>query len=365
MANSNRGKPIVVENIATFRRSQSPLDVFVIPELSQKRKLTDVPFLITLAICVVVLMIAMIYTLYYSDMNRFTNGYDNCGNVCGEKNSHVDGIPCSGQDMTNKPYLVGGKCVERCADADCSTSDVWNEFNEKLGPMAIVCCIGLGLSIIALFCFRYFVDVFVWTMLIGAVLLMCALTGYIWYCYANQSSEQGSGLLIGAIIFTFISLIFAVFILVLKDMIKLIIRFYEETIKMVFAMPLILLEPVLTFISIFVIVGLCVYTFILMNHAGKLQETGDSSYPYRIKASRYTKDSVLPVVIGAVFAFLCIHCIFVVFEIDVDAVFICYCEDNCLNNGTTEPFYATVEFYQQVKKAQAVTKSIEAKKKKK
>ncbi|XP_064211442.1 choline transporter-like protein 1 [Tribolium castaneum] len=289
MANSNRGKPIVVENIATFRRSQSPLDVFVIPELSQKRKLTDVPFLITLAICVVVLMIAMIYTLYYSDMNRFTNGYDNCGNVCGEKNSHVDGIPCSGQDMTNKPYLVGGKCVERCADADCSTSDVWNEFNEKLGPMAIVCCIGLGLSIIALFCFRYFVDVFVWTMLIGAVLLMCALTGYIWYCYANQSSEQGSGLLIGAIIFTFISLIFAVFILVLKDMIKLIIRFYEETIKMVFAMPLILLEPVLTFISIFVIVGLCVYTFILMNHAGKLQETGDSSYPYRIKASRYTK----------------------------------------------------------------------------
>ncbi|XP_044259114.1 choline transporter-like protein 1 [Tribolium madens] len=536
----NQAKPIVVENIPTFRRSQSPLDVFVIPELSQKRKLTDVPFLITLGICVVILMVTMIYTLCYSDINRVLHGYDYCGNVCGEKNSPVEGIPCSGQDMTNKPYLEGSTCVENCRYSDtteCSASDVFNDFSNEGTHLAILCCIGLVLSIIALLCFRYFVDVFVWTMLIGAVLLMFALTGFVWYRYAQAATYERTSFLISAIILTFFSVIFSLFILLLTVQIKLIIRFYEETIKIVFAMPLVLLEPVLTFISLFVIVGLCLYTFVLMVHAGKLQEA-DDQYSHDMKKYEYVPDggmifatvfawimmlwmvqfvlacqqmvisgavsnyyftrdklalvspiyssfynliryhlgsvafgsliitainilkiilraaarengcmrliyiccfrpledlvkymtsmgyivtaihgqplcrssvravnliisnllsavamnsignfvffmvklfvvaitaligywmklSVLPIVIGAVVAFVCIHCIFVVFEVAVDTVLICYCEDNCVNNGTNQPFYATVEFYQQVKQAQALTKSIEAKKKKK
>lgn len=33
---------------------------------------------------------------------RLLSGYDSFGNVCGRKNSPVDGAPLSGQDMTLK-----------------------------------------------------------------------------------------------------------------------------------------------------------------------------------------------------------------------------------------------------------------------
>nr|XP_008198986.2 PREDICTED: choline transporter-like protein 1 [Tribolium castaneum] len=71
--------------------------------------------------------------------------------------------------------------------------------------------------------------------------------------------------------------------------------------------------------------------------------------------------SVQSVLIGAVFALVCAHCIFVVFQIAVDTLFICYCEDYCLNNGINEPFYATAELRQKVKEVQDFTKSIEGK----
>lgn len=42
------------------------------------------------------------YTLWYGDLKRITNGYDNCGNVCGEENTAIDGINCTGKDYRER-----------------------------------------------------------------------------------------------------------------------------------------------------------------------------------------------------------------------------------------------------------------------
>jgi hypothetical protein len=56
LPNGNTSNPIIVENIVTFRRNQVPLEIYSIPEISEKRKTTDVAFLITFALGVVILV---------------------------------------------------------------------------------------------------------------------------------------------------------------------------------------------------------------------------------------------------------------------------------------------------------------------
>ncbi|KAK9876741.1 hypothetical protein WA026_014979 [Henosepilachna vigintioctopunctata] len=79
---------------------------FSIPEIPEKRKPTDQFFLIVFFVLLGIMMGCCIYTLCYSDLNRVTRGYDNCGNVCGEKNPLIEGINCTGKDFTEEKILM-------------------------------------------------------------------------------------------------------------------------------------------------------------------------------------------------------------------------------------------------------------------
>lgn len=41
------------------------------------------------------------------EVYRIINGYDNCGNICGRKNSPLPdpSLKCFGKDMSNKKYV--------------------------------------------------------------------------------------------------------------------------------------------------------------------------------------------------------------------------------------------------------------------
>ncbi|XP_063920319.1 choline transporter-like protein 1 isoform X2 [Zophobas morio] len=552
-------KPIVVEKISTFRRSQVPLEVCTLPEIPQKRKSTDAAFLVSFGICVVVLLSLMIYALCNSNMDRFIHGYDKCGNVCGSKNEKVDDIYCSGQDMSNKPFLTYERtmiydsyyglyeyvytpniCVDKCNSSyetrfhRCFPEggdieffpDMVDAVQKESDSLAGLCLIGLGLSIVALLLFRYFVKQFVWTMLIGIILLWFAITGGIWYLYSDATGEASSSLLYVGIIFTIVGIVFALCILVLIARIKLVIFFFEEAARIVFAMPLLLLEPALTFLSNFLVMAIFVYTFLLMATSGSLQKDplNYDRYEYILNGATifvlcwsvimmiwtllfnlacqqmvisgavatyyFARDkvivvspiynsfynliryhlgtvafgsllitiitvlktiirglasqngclrllyicfkpledllkymtsmgyietaihgqplcrssirainliisnllsaiamnsignfvffmaklvvvvitvvigilmnlSVVTIVFGGLVAWICVHSFFVVFEIAVDTIFLCYCEDQCLNDGNVNAYYTTIELHNQIKKAQALTLALE------
>lgn len=44
----------------------------------------------------------LIYALVTSDINRLIVGYDECGNVCGQKNAKFDQWSCTGKDFTDE-----------------------------------------------------------------------------------------------------------------------------------------------------------------------------------------------------------------------------------------------------------------------
>ena len=43
--------------------------------------------------------------------------------------------------------------------------------------------------------------------------------------------------------------------------------------------------------------------------------------------------------LSVIFAFLIIHCFMTVYEMTLDTIFICFCEDCEQNDGTTRPYY--------------------------
>lgn len=68
------------------------------------------------------------YCIYFGDIYRIINGYDDCGNVCGRINSFEAVSGCKGNDMTDQKFLIVkstgtstydlGQVNRRCA-AEC------------------------------------------------------------------------------------------------------------------------------------------------------------------------------------------------------------------------------------------------------
>ena len=46
----------------------------------------------------------LVMAMMTGDPNRVIKGWDVAGNVCGQPNKKISGVPWSGLDMTNKPY---------------------------------------------------------------------------------------------------------------------------------------------------------------------------------------------------------------------------------------------------------------------
>lgn len=47
----------------------------------------------------------------------------------------------------------------------------------------------------------------------------------------------------------------------------------------------------------------------------------------------------VPVIFSMIFASLIIHCFLSVYEMTVDTIFLCYCEDSDQNDGCLKPFF--------------------------
>uniref|UniRef100_A0AAG5D2K4 Choline transporter-like protein n=1 Tax=Anopheles atroparvus TaxID=41427 RepID=A0AAG5D2K4_ANOAO len=65
----------------------------------------------------------------------------------------------------------------------------------------------------------------------------------------------------------------------------------------------------------------------------------------------------VPLILVGIFAYLVAHCFMTVYEMTVDTIFLCFCEDCESNDGITRPYYMSrglMEFVQNSKKALAV-----------
>nr|XP_045753100.1 choline transporter-like protein 3 isoform X1 [Mirounga angustirostris] len=118
------------------------------------RKCTDTTWLFLFFLFWTGLMFITGYSVAAGATGRLLFGYDSFGNVCGKKNSPVEGAPLSGQDMTRKKHVFFMNscnlevkdvrlnstilCVSRCPEEQLSTLEEVQLFADNNGSFLCV-----------------------------------------------------------------------------------------------------------------------------------------------------------------------------------------------------------------------------------
>uniref|UniRef100_A0A1B6CV87 Choline transporter-like protein n=1 Tax=Clastoptera arizonana TaxID=38151 RepID=A0A1B6CV87_9HEMI len=320
--------------------SSNPKHEFSGPVKSKSRSCTDVLFLILMAVFFIVLVGIVGYCIKNGDIRRITNGYDNCGNICGIKNEQLSNkeLACHGVDMTDKKFLlVKGvtkslldkkhsprECVHNCSDypdyakflnrcVPNETTKAGNRLKEIQSfffevsqdlhlcwpEIVYLCLIAFGLSVLMLYLLRYASGILVWIVLGGVIVTCITGTIYLWLKWHEKSMISGnegeiaerkkSSYFVFAIIATIVTVIILLIILVMRKRIQLVVQLFEEAGKAVNAIPSLLFLPVVTFLVLTVVVVMWFVFEFLIESSGFLQRVPDNDYLY------YKKDTIMKI----------------------------------------------------------------------
>ncbi|KAG5877891.1 hypothetical protein JTB14_005130 [Gonioctena quinquepunctata] len=324
---------VSVEQIQEFQRSDSETsDDFK----TKYRSCTDVFFLIFFTIFLVVLVCFLGYCIFYGDVFRVINGYDNCGNVCGRHSSalKVGSIAegCAEVQSTGTFHIIlkrnSSKEIDRLCVSDCSAYGAYTPFFNRCLPnksesvvntvfsktgiknfftevsedfhlcwreICYLFLISLVLSIILLILFRYLVGIVVWVVLLGTVMACSVGTVILWLMWVDSKktsddlspervsdvdSRKKDAYFVFAILAAVATLVIILIIFVMRKRIKLVVQLFKESGKAIAAMPLLLLEPILTFVFVVAVVFLWFYFCLWIESSGILTEKRPRVYHY-------------------------------------------------------------------------------------
>ncbi|XP_059622600.1 choline transporter-like protein 1 [Phlebotomus argentipes] len=237
--------------------------------------------------------------------------------ICGRENIADSTIGCKGANMTSLKYLfvepaldsettvINRMCVSSCEDYNMksllnrcipkqatkysnkffSKSGIRNFFEEVSEDLdicwrEILCLFVLAfvLSFVIVFLLQYLVGILVWLVLIGIVL--ASIIGVIWlwvkYDLVRRSTPEDSEVgvqrrqswLAYAIIGTIITICICLVIFVMRKRVQLVIQLFKEAGKAITSVPLLLLEPFLTFFALSVTVTLWFYFALWIESSG-------------------------------------------------------------------------------------------------
>lgn len=321
---SSKVEPTTPENEDMARRSSE--QIFV-----TNRSCTDI-----LALVIVVALIAgfgymVSNAVKKGDIYRVINGYDDDGNVCGrvtpkETNPEFSG---KGKDMTKLPYLhvtMGPNGVKsRVCVANCSASpdqvvflnrciskkvtDTVTSVIRQLGleslfrdasrdlttawkELVYLLLIALGISVGILVAFRYMVQWVVYIVLIGVIIACIGGTTYLWLAWYQEKKAVDAGeipdedsskqaYLIYAIILSTVTVITILIVLVMRKRIALVMQLFREAGKAVYAMPVLLLQPVYTYLLIGLTVCAWIYCMLWIESAGDIYKNRKNHIHFR------------------------------------------------------------------------------------
>ncbi|CRK86749.1 CLUMA_CG000582, isoform A [Clunio marinus] len=276
---------------------------------SQERKRTDTPAILVCIIFVVVLFGVITYTFFNGTIYRFIYGYDDCGNVCGLKN---DGNPfksCGNTDKTLLPYTLlnatqntqapskfttESSCVKSCKDFPgyievanrCllkgSEDQIEENFFEKVAEdfrtswfhILISVVVAMVFSYILLILFRYATKYVIWIIYIGIVILisifsiLALVMFFVMKSKGGKEEESAYTFLIVSVICAIVALIFGVMLYFFRKRIKLVIQLFKEASKALSDVPLIVVEPLLTFIALLFTFILFIYFTLIIQSSG-------------------------------------------------------------------------------------------------
>ncbi|GBN50088.1 Choline transporter-like protein 1 [Araneus ventricosus] len=184
--------------------------------------------------------------------------------------------------------------LRRCLPAQVTkaTSKIFQlAFFEEVGSDISLCwkeiillfVISIGLSLLLLLLFRFCAAIIIWAVLLGVTAVSIGVTIYLWYKW-NEKKQKVKGYegpnkdlkerqvtywLVAAIVSTIFTVIYLLVIVFMRNKIKLVAALFKEAGKSISAMPLILLQPIETFISIAVVCCFLLMGFLCLQTSGK------------------------------------------------------------------------------------------------
>lgn len=298
-----------IQELCRFRKSLSDPDNLEIPEIPQNRRQTNRAVLVSFITVVVVLVPFLVYNLSNADLSHWIKR-DNCGNLCGYKNEKYEEWNCTGQDFTNKPYLLTRDineriCVEECPPgsyefgySSCvkirddnlakDVKDAISGIGDGWWIIILSMLISVSLCFGMVLLFRHAVEFVVWFLLIGSMGVLAIAAGLFWIAYLNWTNEPGhtnddqgaSAFLTMAIVCSSVLIILLLLITCMIKRVKLVIQLFKESAKAIFEIPSLVYLPILTFIAVTltVIIVVCLNLFTLT--AAKLVEVAPNHLEY-------------------------------------------------------------------------------------
>lgn len=133
--------------------------------------------------------------------------------------------------------------------------------------LIILCCVAVVIAFIMVLLMRFLASVIVWLIVIVAVIGSLVGTGFLWWTYVQEHQqhnretvyvpvfgidlENEKAFLIFSIIATVLTVILLLILFVMRKRISLVVALFHEAGKCLVAMPLLLIQPLWTFIILF------------------------------------------------------------------------------------------------------------------
>lgn len=230
------------------------------------------------------------------DLKRLYNGYDNCANVCGELNSQNNIFGCERQDYSDKKLLQVGNfleediCVEHCSNdyielfnrcykINQEAKDVIEvESNKTLRDLMLtfpgiltVIALSIIFSYIVLLMFRYIIDYIIWFICCAVVFIEIFLTLVTFSATHNGECRDCSKLVI---FFPILTSLTVLVLILLRNKIKLVGQLFKEASKALIDVPIIMVQPVLTFIFYSIAFIIFAYFSATIEFSGQFEKIG-------------------------------------------------------------------------------------------
>ncbi|XP_038120308.1 choline transporter-like protein 3 isoform X2 [Culex quinquefasciatus] len=237
-----------------------------------------------------------------TDIFRTIYGYDDCGNICGRNNIRAIDLPCSGEDMRYKPYLlltVTATSLEplRSCVADCNTSEgyelifnrcvrfqlrglgqvpppqgyldeLWQDVGNfwlELFALCVMALLGSFGMLVLLWCATRVVILAMVASIVGVC--FCG-TVWLWYTWYHADGRSSSSLLWYAVGSTIATLIVFPLITFVWKKITMVVQLMAEAGEAIRSMLLMLCIPIATITTLLVTFFLAAIFILVIESSG-------------------------------------------------------------------------------------------------
>jgi solute carrier family 44 (choline transporter-like protein), member 1 len=202
--------------------------------------------------------------------------HSKCVKSCNEFKDYVE--------IANRCFKIESNSTDPEADVTSFFSNVVEDFSLTWPSILITCGVALVFSYVVLMLFRYAIKYVIWVIYISLVLLLAilAIVMLALFIAANNSKdprekEAATGLLIAAGVFGLFAIVFALVLYFFRKRIRLVVQLFKEASKVLIDVPMIIFEPLLTFISMGVAcVGFLYFALIILS-SGDLKVQNDAA----------------------------------------------------------------------------------------